>query len=115
MTALAQKLEHFKKIRYICRCDTCQEIFFETSFTQLPAIYPHQQAKPTKWYIKAGRHWLKSGKEHQINIWLINEAENLNEILFDISGNWSSLLSYHSEWTDEVLLRELDNMEKIAQ
>lgn len=115
MAALAQKLKHLKKISYICRCDTCQEIFFETSFNELPAVFPHQQAKPKKWYIKAGRHWLENGKHHQINIWLINEAENLREILFDISGNWQSLLSYHSEWTDEVLLAELDKMETIAE
>lgn len=115
MQALAQKLGHFKKIRYVCRCDTCQEIFFEMCFTELPAVFPHLQAKPAKWYIKAGRHWLKTGKEHQIRIWLINEEENLREILFDISGQWSSLLAYHSEWTDEILSRELDRLERIAE
>lgn len=115
MEALAVKLEHLKKIRYVCKCDTCQQIFFETTYDQLPAVFPHQQVQPTKWYVRAGLHWLETGKEHQIRIRLISETESLNEILLDISAKWHQDLSAHPEWTDPILKKELETLERIAK
>ena len=114
MTSLAQKFRHLKNIKYICRCDTCQTIFFQTSYPRLPAVFPHAQVQPAKWYLKAGRHWIETGKHHLVRVWLISETENLREILFDVSSKWIHDLSQHPEWTDRILLAELDSLETVA-
>ena len=97
---------------YVCKCETCKKVFFETNLKALREMTFSGKWKPDQpmlWYIQAGRHWV-ANKFHSIRVLSIN-PDHRERLIMDLSAEWRRGSKGYG-FTDAAMLNELDYLEK---
>lgn len=110
---LEMTTEKLKEYRYVAKCVTCQQVFFNVNLAELKDLFTSGawiDTRPMNWYIEAGYHWVEN-QDHVICIVLVYPSGQ-EELYYQLSEQWKSKLQYEPVATKQAMLNELKYLEK---
>lgn len=104
--------KELKQHGYLVACETCKEIFCETTLEKVnleikDGLWKH----PQLWYVLAGRHWLNTDLSHKISVFQVYPS-GTKAMRFCLTEYWyRGLNAYAASNKKEAMKNELQYLE----
>lgn len=124
---LQKKYPHLDQSHYVCRCETCNAVFFDELISKVQEMlksgeWDPRQAASQLWYIQAARHWVPQ-TFHSIRVYVTHEGDRT--LVKDLSAEWTAQIPAQKRTVEKLnqvkkqkvtfeqaMLNELDYLEK---
>jgi hypothetical protein len=120
---LQRKYPHLDQLHYVCRCETCNLVFFDEPVSKVQEMLksgdwdPHQAASQL-WYIQAAKHWVPQ-TFHSVRVYVTLRGDRT--LVKDLSAEWTAQMPQQKKMIkkgisfEQAMLNELDFLESQIQ